>query len=173
MLSCLFLSPESPIGLLYGAAVLIGIGAISCNQAPWSILPDVIDVGELITGKRQEGVYSGIVTFIRQSANALALGLAGLLLEFAGYAEAQANGIAALQTVGTIRALRLIFVFAPIVFIVVAFILAYRYPLTRARFASVRSACDLLRAGGRIRDDALKNDIRAVTGLDKDGRWSR
>lgn len=171
MLICLFLGAESPIPLLYVAAVLIGVGAIACNQVSWSILPDIVDVGELITGKRQEGVYSGIATFIRQSANALALGLAGLLLEIVGYVEAQADGSAVLQTAGTVAAIRYIFVFLPLVFIVVTFILACRYPLTRARFAVVRAAAELFRTGRTPEDEAMKKDIRAVTGVAPERLW--
>jgi len=171
MIVCLFITAASPIWLLYVAAILIGIGAISCNQVPWSILPDVVDVGELITGKRQEGVYSGIVTFIRQGANALALGLAGLLLELSGYAEAHADGSAAVQTVETVSAVRLIFVFSPIVFIVIAFILASRYPLTRRRFASVLKARELLQAGRPLEDEALKKDIRIIAGVETEKLW--
>jgi oligogalacturonide transporter len=173
---CFLLTPSSPSWFLYGAAILIGIGSIAFNQTPWSALPDVVDVGELITGKRQEGVYSGIVTFLRQAANAIALGVSGLLLELAGYAEAAADGTAVMQTVGTIAALRYIYVLAPLVFLALAVLAAWRYPLTRDRLTAVKEARRLLKHGKSLDDaaapdTAMRKKIYAVTGAREDRLW--
>jgi oligogalacturonide transporter len=178
LLLCFLLTTSSPPWLLYGAAVLIGIGSISFNQTPWSALPDVVDVGELITGKRQEGVYSGIVTFLRQAANAVALGLSGLLLELAGYAEAEADGTAVVQTAETITALRYIYVLAPLVFLVLAVLVAWRYPLTRDRLTAVKEARGLLKHGKPLddaaaSDSALREKVYAVTSVREDRLWGR
>jgi oligogalacturonide transporter len=168
---CVLLTKASPPWYLYGAAVLMGIGGISCNQTPWSVLPDVVDVGELVSGKRQEGLYSGVVTFIRQSANALSMGLSGLLLQLAGYAKADANGIAAVQTEATIFSLRLIYVFSPLLFLAAAVLLAWLYPLSRKRFGQIRKARALLSEGKPLGDDALRKDIFTLTGVPEEMLW--
>ena len=41
----------------------------------YAILPDVPDVDELYTGERREGIYSGVISFLRQLSTALGLSL--------------------------------------------------------------------------------------------------
>jgi oligogalacturonide transporter len=174
MAICLFQTEASTHWVLYLAAVLIGTGGIACNQVPWSVLPDVIDAGELITGRKEEGVYSGLVTFIRQSANGLMLGLSGFLLQFAGYQVAQGtNGAAVIQTIATVRGLRFLFVFSPLVFLLIALVFAFNYPISRKRFASLISARTLFREGKALDDPEVIADVQAVTGIQAKSLWGK
>jgi len=59
----------------------IGVGAAGCNLASWSILPDISDVDELMTGKRREGLYSGVSTFLRKLSGGIAVGAVGIMLD--------------------------------------------------------------------------------------------
>ena len=78
-------SPQTPDIVIIAVCALIGIGAAGCNFVSWSILPDISDVDELMTGKRREGLYSGVSTFLRKLAGGLALGESAL----AGYLQIQ------------------------------------------------------------------------------------
>ncbi|NMA72330.1 MAG: MFS transporter [Firmicutes bacterium] len=65
--------PEVPGWLLYGLAAWVGAGLSGACMLPWAIFPDVTDVGELAFGERREGSFSGLMTFFRKVASAVAL----------------------------------------------------------------------------------------------------
>lgn len=88
--ACLILisfSPRTPDLMIIAVCSLIGIGAAGCNFISWSILPDISDVDELMTGKRREGIYSGVSTFLRKMAGGLAVGGIGPLLDVVNYSD--------------------------------------------------------------------------------------
>ena len=80
-------SPQTPDLVIIAVCALIGIGAAGCNFISWSILPDISDVDELMTGKRREGLYSGVSTFLRKMAGGLAVGGIGPLLDIFHYSD--------------------------------------------------------------------------------------
>jgi len=63
-------------------AVLAGISVSSAHVLPDAMFPDVIEWDELRTGRRQEGIYYGVMNFVRKTTGALFLlpyrSLAGL-----------------------------------------------------------------------------------------------
>lgn len=93
MFMALLLKENSPTMLVYTFAPFSGIWSTVCSLVPFSILPDLADVDELITGKRREGVYAGMATFMRKLGNGITVGIAGLMLQIFGY-----NAIATVQT---------------------------------------------------------------------------
>jgi Na+/melibiose symporter-like transporter len=70
-------APEWPI---YLYCVIIGIGTSGCQMIPWILFPDVVDVGELKFGYRPTGSFSGLMTFIKKSTSAIAIGITSLIL---------------------------------------------------------------------------------------------
>jgi GPH family glycoside/pentoside/hexuronide:cation symporter len=51
-----FFLPHHPTPLIYVIGVLAGMGFSAQYVCPWSMLPDVIEYDELLTGQRQEGL---------------------------------------------------------------------------------------------------------------------
>lgn len=84
-LGWLIISPTSPSYLVYVIGAIVGVGYGVAHVLPWAMLPDVIDFDEFRTGKRNEGIYSGIMTFFMKLANSIAIFLIGLVLQFSGY----------------------------------------------------------------------------------------
>ncbi len=127
LLISLFLKPESPAFLIFLVAGLSGIGSAASTFVPWSILPEISDVDELITGRRREGVYSGMSTFIRKIAQATSVFLIGVALDLLGYVPDVA------QSDGTILGIKLLFAIAPIVFIMLALFFSSKYKMTEKK----------------------------------------
>ncbi|MBL8046355.1 MAG: MFS transporter, partial [Anaerolineales bacterium] len=50
--------------LLTVLAIVAGVGVAVCYLIPWSMLPDVVELDELETGQRREGVYYGFFVFL-------------------------------------------------------------------------------------------------------------
>lgn len=111
----IFFSPQTPDLLIIAVCALIGIGAAGCNFVSWSILPDISDVDELMTGKRREGLYSGVSTFLRKMAGGLAVGGIGPMLDVFKYSEqaVMSGKIEPLTNIGV----RLMFCVLPILFL--------------------------------------------------------
>ena len=61
-------------------ALIMGLGFGGAQMMPWIIFPDTVDVGEMATGDRSTGTYSGMMTLARKVGGALAVGLVGWIL---------------------------------------------------------------------------------------------
>jgi len=139
-------TPSLPTALFYVYAGLTGIGTGGVIVAIYSILPDIPDVDELITGVRREGIYSGLITFLRKLSSAFALFLLSQAIAISGYVppvEATINGmvksVEQTQPDAFIIVLRLLFALLPALLIVVSLISALRYPLSPAVHEELRS----------------------------------
>ena len=105
---------------------LAGIGVGAAHVLPWSIIPDAIEVDELNTGERHEGMFYSLVTLFSKVTNALAIPLTLLILDFSGYI---AN--ADIQPQSTLTGIRLIVGPIPALLLVGGIIFAIFYPITR------------------------------------------
>lgn len=124
LLALVFLPPESS-RLVYLIAALAGIGVSAAHVIPVSILPDAIEHDQLHSGCRQEGVYFGLVNFIRQLATSGALFFVGLILQWTGYvANAQ-------QTVTALWGIRLLIGLLPGIILLLGIIALRKYPIDR------------------------------------------
>lgn len=131
-LGWLIISPTSPSYLVYVIGAIVGVGYGVAHVLPWAMLPDVIDFDEFRTGKRNEGIYSGIMTFFMKLANSIAIFLIGLVLQFSGYV---ANEV---QTADTMLIIKWTMVLAPGIFVVLALVTTWLYPYSRQDHENIR-----------------------------------
>lgn len=124
-----FLQPGQS-GWMYGLAVLAGFGVSTAYLIPWSMVPDVIDLDELQTGQRREGIFYGFMVLLQKLGLALGLFLVGQILELAGFIEATGNTVPT-QPDSALLAIRLLIGPLPAVILSFGVILAYFYPITR------------------------------------------
>lgn len=108
-------TPHTPDLVVIITCSFIGIGAAGCNLVSWSTLPDISDVDELMTGKRREGLYSGVSTFLRKLSGGLAVGAVGILLDLIRYSDAavKSGNIGQVTDMGV----RLMFCVIPVIFL--------------------------------------------------------
>jgi len=128
------IEPDHPRLLVFGVLALAGIGYGMVDPMPWSMLGDVIDEDELVSGERREGVYAGFFTFVRKLGGASGVAVAGVVLQLAGF---ERGGGAQSDT--AIAAIRWLTALAPAVALVCAAWIARRYPLGRIRHARMRA----------------------------------
>lgn len=129
-------TPTTPDIWIVSVCALIGVGAAGCNLVSWSILPDISDVDELMTGKRREGLYSGVSTFLRKLSGGLAVGAIGLLLDIFRYSEeAVSSGtIEPITTVG----IKLLFCLVPALFLMGMLLVMRKYRLGKKEFSMIQ-----------------------------------
>ncbi len=135
--SLFLLQPSTPTTLILVIAVLLGLGMGISYAIPWAMLPEVVDVDEAVTGQRQEGVYAGIMTFLRQVSSSLAVFAIGAALQFSGY-----NADLTVQPPTAVNAIRLVTSVIPIFLIALGLLSAWLFPITRENFAILRDYLD-------------------------------
>ena len=128
----LFLLQPGQIALMYIFAVMAGIGISTAYLVPWSMLPDIVDLDELQTGQRREGIYYGCVVQLQKLGVAMALFLVGQILNWAGFISKLAGQTAPIQPDSALWAIRLIIGPVTTLTLVVGLILSYFYPISRA-----------------------------------------
>jgi len=135
--SLFLLQPSTPTALVLVIAVMLGLGMGISYAIPWAMLPEVVDVDEVVSGQRQEGVYAGIMTFLRQVSSSLAVFTIGAALQFSGY-----NADLAVQPPAAVSAIRLVTTLSPIFLIGLGLLSAWFFPITRENFAVLRNYLD-------------------------------
>lgn len=112
-----------------------------------SMVADTLDVQELNTGRRQEGVFNSAITFSAKATSGLGLLIAGALLDTViDFPRGTSDGVAA----DVIFRLGVIDGFVVPLANVVWMTLALRCRITREEHAEVRRALELRRAEGQL-----------------------
>ena len=143
----------SNLYVAYGCVFFVAVGFAGAQLTSWIMFPHTVDAGELLTGKRQSGSYSAIMTFARKSSSALVIFLFSLVLEFTGY-----NADLEIQPTSAQNGIKYVMAFTCIAFMVLGFVMARRYVLSREKNAQVEKYLTLSREGGI---DKLSDEERA------------
>ena len=134
--------PPGGQNLILIAAVFAGLGYGAANAIPWAIVADVIEVDELQTGKRREGVFYGYLVFFRKLASALATFAVGHVLSATGFISSQAGSAYVQQPESALLAMRFFVGVVPAVMLFLAILAAWRYPLDRDTYNDIRRQLD-------------------------------
>ena len=129
----IFLSPGVGLPLVLIMAVLAGIGVSAIHVLTWSIIPDAVEVDELNTGQRHEGVFYSLVSLFKKIASSIAIPLTLLVLDWSGYVSNSA-----VQKPSAILAIRILIGPVPAILLLGGIIFAIYYPLSRADHARLR-----------------------------------
>ena len=133
----------SNLYVAYGCVFFVAVGFAGAQLTSWIMFPHTVDAGELLTGKRQSGSYSAIMTFARKSSSALVIFLFSLVLEFTGY-----NADLAIQPVSAQNGIKYVMAFTCIAFMVLGFVMARKYVLSREKNEKVAKYLAVAREGG-------------------------
>ena len=133
----LIADPQWPTWYIFGIAGFLGFGYAAIDLMPWSMVGEVIDEDALAHGVRREGLYNGVLTFLRKVAGATAYMFAGIGLSLSGFDQSLSEQPS--SALWTIRGLASI---APALFIILGVFAALSYPLTRVRHEEIIAALD-------------------------------
>ena len=137
--SVLALSALAPAGVvgptLLGLTVLAGIGLAAVMMLPWAMLPDVVEFDALAVGRRREGLLYALFTFGQKAAGSIGVFANALVAGAFGYVQGSA-----FQSEATIAGLRAMTGPVAAGVFVVAAMLVWTYPITRATHVAARAA---------------------------------
>jgi len=143
MLSQFIIEPGGPAMTLALVAALIGFGNSAGCMIPFAILPSIIDVDELMTGKSRAGVYSGAMTLMRKMIQGIiAMPLIGYGLEMIGFVSNQQ------QTAETLSSLRLFYILGPTAMVVIGVLVSLWFKITPQNHQVIREEIARLKGGG-------------------------
>jgi len=132
MLSIL-LVPQGATLLAYLIAILTGPGIAAAHALPRAMSADTLDVDQIKSGRRQEGIYAGFEVFARKISTKVVLAGVGPILAFSGYVKN-----AQTQPYEALLAIRLLLAVVPAVILFLAVVLAWKYPLSRQAHRDVQ-----------------------------------
>lgn len=133
----LFSIQPNQITLLYVLAIMAGVGVSTAYLIPWSMIPDVIELDELQTGQRREGIFYAFMVFLQKLGLALGLFLVSQALEKSGFKEAVVGQSLPIQPDSALQAIRFAVGPLPMLFLICGLVLAYFYPITREKHAEI------------------------------------
>jgi GPH family glycoside/pentoside/hexuronide:cation symporter len=123
--------------LFYSLAVITGIGLSSFFIVLWSMIPDVVEYGQMQTGHRHEGVYYGLWFFVQKLGMALSAALNGAVLSATGFKQV-AGGAMLDQTPHALSGISMLLAGLPLAFIAAGLLILAFYPINAAKHAEIR-----------------------------------
>lgn len=133
----LFFVQPGQLGWMYFLAVIAGFGVSVAYLIPWSMIPDVIELDELQTGKRREGIFYGFMVLLQKVGLALGLFLVGQALQWSGFVEKVSGQPTPVQPASALLAIRIAIGPLPTLALIGGVILAYFYPITKEVHAEI------------------------------------
>ena len=131
-----FFMPAGRSPLIFVLAAVAGLGFSAQWVCPHSMIPDVIEYDELMTGERREGVYYGVHATAGKITGALASAACGWGLKLGQYIENSTDkGLT--QPDSAVNAIRIMFALIPAIFLLVCVPMLLKYPITKASHAEV------------------------------------
>lgn len=127
-------------------AALAGIGISAAYTLPDALFADVIEWDELLTGRRQEGVYFGVRAFIRKMTGALVIFITLQALGWSGYQSPPEGVTQFAQPESALLMIRLLA--SPFGAIMLSGVVLFTalFPLTRERYERIQLLLERKRA---------------------------
>lgn len=129
---------------------------------PWNVFPFIPDVDEIITGKRREGRFAGMMNFSRKATSSLAGIAVGYLLTRYGF-----QSDAHTQTPAVQLSIANIMLFGVCSLTLIALVIALRFSLNRDTHKTLVDEVARLRAGGAPEavDPRVRGVVESLTGV--------
>jgi GPH family glycoside/pentoside/hexuronide:cation symporter len=145
----LLLTPAMIIAF-YVMMVLASGGVMSISMTIWAMIPDAVEVDELKFGQRREGLFFGVISFVRKLAVAFFIWMIGIVLSQIGYVAGQA------QPDSVLLGIRLLYAEGVAFFLLLSIVGAYLLPMTRKRHKALKLAIQQKKQGRQWDEASLK-----------------
>jgi oligogalacturonide transporter len=158
---------------LFLPIILAGLGRGTLNFVPWGVYNYLPDVDEAVTGQRREGIFAGVMTFVRKIAQSGAILLTTTLLGLGGFVSG-GKGQVVQQTPQAIHTLVLIMVGGPILVMVTGMIISWKFRLNAKTHEVLVHEVERLRAGAtEAESPESKAIVEDLTGWKYERLWGR
>jgi GPH family glycoside/pentoside/hexuronide:cation symporter len=132
-LLCVLVFPRDMVYAIYAVMFLSGVFNVGLWVLAYTIGPDIIEWDEYHTGKRREGVYSGVWTFVYKAGVGIALAIVGLALRIIKF-----DPSLEVQTDSALLGLKLLFGAVSGAFLIAGALAFIFFPITRQKHEEIR-----------------------------------
>ena len=154
---------------LLGAVVLAGLGRGALNYIPWNVYNYIADVDQIVTAKRREGSFAGVMTFVRKAAQAVAVMLVGILIEWGGFTSNSST-----QTPEAINTIVTVMVIGPALLLFFGFVVAGRFKLNKNTHALLMREIEHLKTGAsEPSSEHSRKVVEDLSGWSYDKLWGK
>jgi len=158
-----------PLYFLLGAVVLAGLGRGALNYIPWNVYNYIADVDQIVTAKRREGSFAGVMTFIRKAAQAAAVMFVGVVIEWGGFVSGNQT-----QSAEAIHTIVSVLVIGPIILLVFGFLVAQRFKLNKDTHELLMKEIDHLKSGATTpTNDHNRDVVEDLSGWPYEKLWGK
>lgn len=117
-----------------------GIGLGVLYLIPYSMVPDIIEIDELKTGERREGLYFSIFIFCEKLSLGISLAISSYILGLSGF-DAQLST----QSENVLLSLRLLVGTFPCIVLILSWIACFFYPITKQKHLETLEKLEFIR----------------------------
>ncbi|KHL24747.1 major facilitator transporter [Croceibacterium mercuriale] len=155
--------------LLWVPILFAGLGRGALNFIPWATYNYMADVDELVTGRRREGAFAGVMTFVRKVTQSAAVAGVTAVMSFGGFVSG-----AQVQSEQAINTLALVLGIGTIAMLIFGVLVSLRFRLNAQTHQVLMTEIDRFKAGGTGTPDAATVAITEdLTGWRHNQLWGR
>lgn len=146
-----FLKPHSSIAPIIMTSILV-VGLNALYQVIYAMISDCVEIDELVSGCRREGLYYSMATVSQKTAAALGVSALGMVIDYVGF-----DSSLTIQTAKTLNGFRNIFVIGTSVCLLLSIIVMLINPLTKKKYNQVIESLRVKRKGKEISLEAFED----------------
>lgn len=165
----LYLMQPLPSWWIYVPVVIAGLGRGGLNYIPWNTYNYMADVDEIVTGRRREGAFAGVMTFIRKFSQATAVMSVGMLLEAGGLVPGNTA-----QPFEAVRTILLVMTLGTLMMLAFGWVVSLRFRLDRNTHEVLMSEIRRFKEQPDTQPDAEnRRVVEDLTGWRYEQLWGR
>jgi oligogalacturonide transporter len=154
---------------MYVPVMIAGFGRGGHNYIPWNVYNYLADDAEIVTGRRREGAFAGVMTFVRKTLQALAVMGVGLVLQAGGFVSGSAA-----QAPNAVQTIILVMIGGTLALLMFGFIVSTRFHLNRHTHAVLMAEIERFKHRPGTEPTAADREIvEDLTGWRYDQLWGR
>lgn len=153
--------------LLWLPVVVAGLGRGALYYVPWATYNYMADVDEIVTGRRREGAFAGVMTFVRKMSQAAAVMLVGQVMQAAGFVSGSD-----VQSPQAITAIVAVLGIGTLAVLICGVLISTRFKLNPASHVILLEEIERFRSGERTPSDPKHQAIvEDLSGWKYDRLW--
>lgn len=165
----IYLLQPSPTWWIYVPVVIAGLGRGGLNYIPWSTYNYMADVDEIVTGRRREGAFAGVMTFIRKFSQAIAVMGVGMLLEAGGLISGETT-----QSPEAVRTILFVMTLGTLTLLAFGWVVSLRFGLDRNTHAVLMTEIRRFKEQpGTVPDAESRRIVEDLSGWHYEQLWGR
>jgi oligogalacturonide transporter len=154
---------------IYVPVVIAGLGRGGLNYIPWNTYNYMADVDEIVTGRRREGAFAGVMTFIRKTSQAAAVMGVGLILQAGGFLSGSTT-----QSPDAVQTILLVMTLGTLSLLAMGWVVSLRFRLDRNTHAVLMTEIRRFKEQPGTHPDAeSRRIVEDLTGWRFENLWGR